>query len=595
MAKDMRRETKEAEFWNLSDLFNGADLDGNLKKISADVDKFQAYKKILSPSLQPEKIRQILVEYESVWKRFSKINAYFSLKFSENTSDAAVLAKMSLLSQFSADMSNKMRFFSLWIKFLDNKSAKQLISSGKMGPYNYYIEDIRKVAPYTKSAEIEDVMALLSMTGASAFSDLYDIFTSDFKFDFNGMKGLTREEVVKHYTSKDPKLREMAYTSVLYKYGENSALLSEIYRNIVQAWHNEGVKIRGYASPINMRNMQNDVDNLAVDSLLGTARKNAGVFTDYFALKYGLNKKQGQKYEFSRFHLYAPYDAGIKENYTYKESKKLVLDTYKNFDSRFYDAAKKVFDARHVHSHPAPKKRGGAFCWGTGNDILPYIMLNHTNTLKDVFTIMHEFGHAIHDVFAMKQPDLLYGTSLPMAETASTFGEMVLADTMLRESGNDEVKKAILVHLLDGQYGTIMRQSYFVMFEQYAHGKIKEGMTKDELDAHYMFLLKEQFGSMKIPELFRHEWNYLPHIYHTPFYCYAYAWGNLLVLALFNMYKKQGKAFIDKYIELLSAGGSKSAADMLKPFGIDPSDEKFWQGGFDIIKDEIVQLKRLSK
>jgi oligoendopeptidase F len=395
--------------------------------------------------------------------------------------------------------------------------------------------------------------------------------------------------------SKIPKDRKDAYDVLLGKFIENSNVLTELYKNIVMDWCNEGIKIRKHSSPISIRNISNDIEDKAVQALMNVVRKNSGIFAEYFKIKHKLNSDVGAKYDFSRYHLYAPYDIKISESYDYEKSKTLVFDTFKKFDERFYTAAKDIFDRKHVHSHPKQNKRGGAFCSSVSTDILPYLLLNHTDKLRDVFTMIHELGHGIHYTFSQVQTNFTYHASLPMAETASTFAEMLLADRMLKESKDDKIRQYILIQMLDNQYATIIRQIYFVIFEMYAHENIMKGATKEDLEKYYYSLLKEQFGSMKIPEIFRNEWNYIPHIHESPFYCYAYAWGNLLVLALFDMYKKDSKSFVEKYIKLLSYGGGKSPKDMLSEIGIDPADEKFWQRGFDTIKEEIKELKRLAK
>jgi len=182
-----------------------------------------------------------------------------------------------------------------------------------------------------------------------------------------------------------------------------------------------------------------------------------------------------------------------------------------------------------------------------------------------------------------------------MAETASTFGEMILADKLLKETKNVEEKKYILTYLLDNQYATIGRQAYFVIFEKYAHDNIINGISKEDMDNEYLSMLNEQFGNMEVPQEFKHEWNYIPHIHESPFYCYAYSWGNLLVLSLYGQYRKEGKPFVDKYVNMLARGGSKTTSEMLKELGINPDTDEFWKQGFNIIKEEIAELKKLEK
>lgn len=586
--------TNNVEIWDLEQILEGRSVEEILNSVNKDVDNFVKIRDKLSDDISGQEIRDAVLLKEKIGVELGKVAHYYSLKSAENTSDTKALAEITKLKEISSDISNKMVFFSLWFMKLDDKNANRIINSKEIGEYKHYLEIERKYKDHIRSEEVEQVLTLKNNTSGNAFAEIYEIMTNAFEFEWDGKK-VTQEDVIKNFRSKDPEKRKKAYELVLGKYGdsEHSVMLSEIYKKIVQSEYNENIKIRAFKKPIDPRNLSNEIDDATVEVLLNVIRKNVDVFSEYFKIKYELNKKQGQEYEFSRYHLYAPYDVKLTEKYDYEASKKIVLETYKNFDERFYEAAKIIFDANHVHSHPQKNKRSGAFCSMANNTQLPYILLNHTNELRDLFTMMHEFGHGIHDVLSMKQPSMLQYPSIPMAETASTFGEMILADRLLKESNNDEEKKYILTYLLDNQYASIGRQAYFVLFEKYTHDNIVKGVTKEDMDTEYMSLLKEQFGSMDVPEVFKHEWNYIPHIHNSPFYCYSYAWGNLLVLSLYDTYRKEGKHFVDNYANMLATGGSKTTSEMLKVLGINPDTEEFWERGFKIIREEIENLKSL--
>jgi oligoendopeptidase F len=372
-------------------------------------------------------------------------------------------------------------------------------------------------------------------------------------------------------------------------------VLNEIYKNIVIDGTTEDLKIRGYKTPISSENLSNEIDDKTIETLLKTIRKNTSVFSEYFKLKWKINQKKGKKYEFSRYHIYAPYPVKITEKFDFEKSKKIMLELFKGFSEEFYKAANEIIEKKHVHAYPKINKRSGAFCMSLHNKETPFIMLNHTGTLNDLFTLVHEFGHGVHNCLSREQNNLSYEASLPIAETASIFSEMMLADKIMKEAKDDNEKIATIIKLLDDQFATIIRQTYFVLFEIFAHDNIEKGLTKEEMNQEYKKILKEQFGKMKIPPLFEEEWHYIPHIHYSPFYCYSYAWGNLLVLSLFSMYKKEGENFKEKYLSILKAGGSKSPVEMLKEIGIDPTKEEFWQQGFEIIKEEIKELKKLAK
>ncbi len=578
-------------YWDLKDITTGKDPEKLLEEARKKTRSLIKKKRLLTKKIKPEEVYKLLKQKEEISELFDKIISYYSLKFSENTHDSKTLAKMTKYEQEINDLGTQLLFFDTWFAKQPSEFQKKIINSKEIKELKYYLQRIINNKKNILSEDVEKIISIKDLTGSGYIASLYDIFTSSFKFEIAGKK-LTLEEATSLKYSKKPELREEAYKKILGKYSEESTLLSEMYKAIVLDWVNDSMKIRNYKSPISRRNKANDIPDEAVETLLRVVKKNNGLFKKYFKLKYEILKKQGQKFDYNRYHLYAPYS--IKERkYSFEESKKIVLEIYKEFSEEFYKAAKKIFDANHVHSHPGTYKRGGAFCYSPAPDVIPYILLNHTNATRDLFTMMHEFGHGIHAILEGKQTYYNYGAPLPLAETASIFGELLLAKKLLEKTNNKEEKKHLLIRMLDDQYGAITRQAYFVIFEQYAHEKIKEGITKEELDRKYYSLLKEQFGNMKIPEEFSHEWNYVPHIHHTPFYCYAYAWGDLLVLSLYKMYLEEGERFKKKYIEFLSAGGSESPIKIMKRIGADPRKEEFWQKGFDIIREEIKELKSL--
>ncbi len=582
----------EKAVWQLDNLLAGKTIESLIKEAKEGVERFCRHKDDLA-RCTPAELRSIIEEKEALGVLFSRISAYYGLKFSENTQDQNILAAMTKYEQEANDLGNKMLFFSIWFIHLAKAEAQKYITAPELADYKYYLEEMHKQQQYTKSEEIERIISIKDITGGGAIAGLYDVFTNAFTFDFEGEKNISLEEVKRYVQSQEPSLREKAYHTYLTKYGQESTLLTEMYKDIVLDWGNEAIKIRGYKDAIAVRNTSNDIPDEAVATLLKVIQKNNHVFIDYFKMKHALFQKKGQTFPFSRYHLYAPYPQESEKTYTYEASKALVLDTYKQFDERFYQAAQEIFASEHVHSHPQTNKKGGAFCYGVHTKEIPYILLNHTDNVRSMFTMMHEFGHGIHGMVSRKQKEVNYDAVLPMAETASIFGEMLLAKRMLKESQDATEKKDILFNLLENQYASITRQAYFVLFEIYAHEHIAQGISKEELDNKWMALLKEQFGDMELPEEFKHEWNHIPHIHASPFYCYAYAWGNLLVLSLFAQYEKEGDAFIEKYLELLSSGGNASPADLMKIVGADANAESFWQGGFDIIKEEIEELKKL--
>jgi oligoendopeptidase F len=299
-----------------------------------------------------------------------------------------------------------------------------------------------------------------------------------------------------------------------------------------------------------------------------------------------------------RYDLYAPlsFKLSDQKRFAYGKAVDIVLKTFDDFDLRFRDFATRVFYEQHVDSAIRKGKRGGAFCYTVSPKITPYVLLNFNGKTRDVSTLAHEFGHAIHSMAAADKPLLVQQAPLPLAETASVFAEMLLNDK-LTEKMSEKERKLLLAEEIDDMYATIMRQAYFTLFEIEAHHAIAENnATIDQVSEIYLNSLKEQFGSSVIitPD-FRWEWLYIPHFYHTPFYCYAYSFGNLLVLSLYQQYKLEGKpSFVPKYFNILSAGGSEKPEELLKENGIDISKEEFWQQGFDFVSEKVKQLKELQ-
>ncbi|MFP4567486.1 MAG: M3 family oligoendopeptidase [Candidatus Woesearchaeota archaeon] len=579
----------EKEIWNLNDLLKEQSEEEIITHVQ-ELKKEIILKKNKLDDATPTLILEIIKLNEELEIELSNIFSYYSLRTYANIHDEEANAKLDYYTQIATEIDNETMFFELWLIKLDDDKAQEYLNAPELREYKKHIKDLIKLKPHTKTEEIEKILNIKNITGRDAFSNIYDLITASFKFELFDEKKLTQEEITAKYSDKDPTVREAAYNSVLSVYKENSTTLHEIYKNIALGWSGEKIKIRNYKNAIHPRNHANDLTEEVVQNMLEVIRENKHIFQEYFKLKQKFLEKKGQPHKYSRYHIYAPYN--VEREYTYADSKKLVLETYREFDEEFYQYAKKIFDEKHIHSHPEKGKRSGAFCHAPNNKMTPYILLNHTNKLRDIFTMMHELGHAIHDIYTYKNPNTLHHPVLPLAETASIFGETILTKKLIETTQNEDEKAALLMHALDHYYASILRQAYFVIFEEIAHKKITEGVTKKELDDIYYELLKEQFGDMDVPELFKCEWNYIPHIHHTPFYCYAYSWGNLLVLALYAEYEKNPE-FKEKIKNILKAGGTKDTLDILKEAGVNAEQKKFWEAGFKIIQEELDEYKKI--
>ena len=579
--------------WSLGDLFPGpksADLEAAFVELEKQVETLEKRRSELSDDISLETFLSIVKELDQNTVLGHKIYTFAGLYFAEDTQNQVAQNLMARVEQFVAEMGNRILFFNLWWKALPEEKAKPLIEGS--GDYAYWLEAMRLFIPHTLSEPEEKIINIKNVTGQSALQMVYSSLTNRyvFKLEVDGeMKELTRGELMMYVRSADPDLRARAYQELYKVYGDDSSILGQIYQTLVRDWRNEQVNLRKHSSPIAARNLINDIPDEVVDTLLDVCQKNASVFQRFFSLKaklIGMDKLR-------RYDIYAPVVKSDK-TYPFAEGTKMVLEAYQGFDPDFAEMAERVFAQNHLDSEVRKGKRGGAFCWPSGPDLTPWVLLNYQGKADDVSTMAHELGHAIHGMMAADHSIFTFHSNLPLAETASTFGEMVLVDHMLKHETDESVRRDILFGQVDGAYATIMRQAFFALFERQAHEMIQKGASVDELAEAYMQNLKDQFGdAVELSDEFKWEWVSIPHIYDVPFYVYAYTFGQLLVLSLYQQYKQEGQSFIPRYARILSTGGSKAPVQVLSEAGIDVFDANFWQGGFDVLDRLIGELEAL--
>lgn len=579
--------------WDLSPLYPGyesAELQSAFDMIEEQVTSFEGLRDKLKPDMPEDQFLQAVKSSEESTRVANKLYSFAGLSFSADTQDQKAQSLQNRVLQFLAEVENRVLFFSLWWKELDDENAKRLMANS--GDYKYYLEAIRLYKPHTLSESEEKVLNIKNVTGSNALTNLYDSITNRymFKMKVNGKeKEMTSSELFSYRYSTDPKVRAESYQSQFKVYAEDGPILGQMYQTRVRDWHNENVNLRKFKSPIAVRNLSNDVPDEAVEALLSVAKKNVGIFQRYFKMK---AKYIGMK-KIRRYDIYAPV-ARSKKTYSWDEAVNMVLDSFNAFSPKISELAKRVFDQNRIDSEIRKGKNGGAFCWGFLPEETPYVLVNYQGTGREVATLAHELGHAIHAMLASHHSTFTFHSSLPLAETASTFAEMVLIDKLLAEEKDESVRRDILFKQMDDSYATIMRQSYFAIFEKEAHELVMKNASVDDLCKAYLDSLKQHFGdSLDLSDEFKWEWVGIPHIYHTPFYVYAYAFGQLLVLALYQQFKAEGETFKPKYLKILSAGGSEAPEKILKEAGIDIRDAKFWQGGFDVLEKLVSELEKM--
>ena len=588
----------ELSGWDLSELLSDPSkqgVDKVLAELEHAVQTLEAKRNDLDPEMAPATLLEIIKQYEDLTTKAYSPYAYGSLRFSADTQSTDALTLQNRLQQVMTELQNRVLFFSLWWKELDDDEVAALMppDTPELADYRHFLEDLRRTRPFTLDERTEQVINTKDANGISALTTIYSMLTNRLKFRLTvdgEEQTLTRDELMSHVQSSDADLRTAAYEELYRIYAEESKILGQIYVNRVRDWYNENVEMRGFSSAINVRNVTNDIPDAATDALLDVCRQNVGLFQRYFTLKAGwLGVDKLRRYD-----IYAPL-AASDHTIDYDEAVKMVLDTFNEFDPLVAKQAERVFTDNHVDSETRPGKRGGAFCATVLPSQTPWVLLNYTGKVRDVATLAHELGHAIHSMMAEEHSVLTQHATLPLAETASVFAEILLTDRLLAAEKDPIVRRELLAAAVDDMYATVMRQAYFVLFERDAHAAIMENKSVDELNEIYMDNLREQFGdSLELADCFQHEWVSIPHIYHTPFYCYAYSFGQLLVLALYRRFQEEGDAFKPGYLKLLAYGGSARPETILQEAGIDMTDPAFWQGGFDVIRDMIEELEAIE-
>ena len=579
--------------WSLDDLFPSStspQYQQVRQELDSKVSEFEKGRPELKDELKSERFLEMIALLEDILKLRSRLGAYAELWFAENTQNQDAQTLVGQIQQLDADIENRILFFSLWWKELGDECAKPLLDAS--GDYRYWLEKMCALKPYTLSEPEEKIINIKDVTGMRALVTLYDSITNryTFKIKVDGKeKELTRGEIMSYVHQPDADMRAAAYQEMYRVYKEQAPILGQMYQTLARDWRSEQLNLRKFKSPIAARNLFNDIPDDVVATMLQVCQENTGIFQRYFKVKARWLKIPRLR----RYDIYAPVAKSSKK-YDFNSATHMVLDAFHEYDPQFAEMALRVFESRHIDSEVRKGKQSGAFCADVIPELTPWVLVNYNQQPEDVATLAHELGHSIHDMLTSHHSAFTNHPCLPLAETASTFGEMMLVDKLLKEESDEGVRRDMLFKQVSDSYATIMRQAFFSLFEQQAHEMVMEGANVDQLSGAYFENLKKQFGdSLEIGEEFHYEWVSIPHFYHVPFYVYAYSFGQLLVLSLYQQYKQEGDSFKPRYKQILSAGGSKAPQQVLADAGIDIHKAEFWQGGFNVINELVNQLENL--
>lgn len=570
--------------WNLKDLYNTIeDLDNDLAIAKSLAKNFSLrYKGNLS-LLSQNDFLECISEYQNIQEMIAKVMTYVYLEFATDATKGGMLNKY---QQSTSAIEELLLFFEL--EFNNIKEDKQDEFIKNIKDFSFYLQSLKDDKKYQLSEKEEKILLKKDITSTSAFSRLFDEHFSKMTFKYN--KQIKKEEeVLALLYNQDRKVRKKASKSLTKGLGKHQDLLTYIY-NMIKTDLKIECELRGYKSPEEPRHISNKITQKSVDALIDTTLKNKILVERYYKRKaklLGLDKLKD-------YDRYAPLGKSSAE-YSFEVSKEIVLSAFKNFDERFYDIAKKAFDENWCDVYPKENKRGGAFSHSAVTSVHPYVLLNHTNQRRDLFTLAHELGHAIHQYLSRDVGYLSSDTPLTTAETASVFAEMIVFDYIKKNLADEELI-SLYASKLEDVFATLFRQVIFTTFERAVHSK-KEELKKEELNAIWIRENKKMFGnSVKLTNNYAIWWSYIPHFVHSPFYCYAYSYGQLLVLALYGLYKSgRQKNFKDTYYTFLSFGGSKSPKELIAMFGFDIEDEKFWQIGLEQIDRMLFEFLKLTE
>ncbi|MBZ8007365.1 M3 family oligoendopeptidase [Campylobacter sp. RM9334] len=554
--------------WDLSIIYkNKEELYKILKDLENQANDF-ALK--YENNLKNEKeFENIISKLESIYNELSRAGAYAYLHFAKDSANGAFLQEISTIC---TNIESKLVFFE--IEFCELENAQEIANNCKK--YSYMLNNWLKAKKYQLSKSNEQVFMKMNINGKEAFSRLFDEYLSNITFKLD-LKKISEEELLSKLYSPDRALRKRAADALTKGLKKNIKTLCFIF-NMIKNNHLSECELRGYENPMQARNLSNQIEDESVKSLIKAAENNYHLVENYY------NKKReilGIK-ELKDYDRYAPLYDDISNDWDFEKSCKVVKDTFNKFSPKFAELMQKALDNKALDVYPAKNKRSGAFSYGINPQ--PFVMLNHTNNRRDLFTLAHELGHLIHQSLAGENLGYFNAnTPLTTAETASVFAEMLVYDA-IKDTLSPKDKKALLASKIEDIFATFFRQINFTNYEIALHNHEGE-LSVDEFCDLWLAEGQKMFGnSVKLRKKYKYWFSYIPHFIHSPFYCYAYSYAQLLVLALFGLYKS-GKCanFVELYTEFLASGGSRSPAELVGLFGLDLNSDEFWQLGINEI------------
>lgn len=585
--------------WDLADLFAGPDdpaLASSLRDAQGKAEAFAGtYRGTINVAGGPEPAHLLagVQDLERLYELIGRISSYAHLLFAADTASPVNRDLVQRVELAATALHNQLLFFELEWLALPDDAAEPLISDPSLLAYRHHLQAQRRYKQHTLSEPEEKVINEKDQTGQRAWVRLFTELTSGLTFPLardGETQRLTLPQILAQQYDPSRDVRKAAHDSLFAVMAEQGQVLTYLYDTLIQD-HLTMDRLRHYDDPMQPRHLDNEVDAQSVASMMDVAEQNYGIARDYFRLKarlLGLPKVLV-------YDQYAPLQHDSRR-FTYDQTKVVVLEALGQFSPRFASIAKEFYEKSWIDAEVRAGKRGGAFCASPSPDVHPYILCNYTDVIRDAMTVAHELGHGIHGYLARAQTPFNYHGGLPMAETASVFAEMLVFDHLATIDDDLSVQLGLIASKIEDIFATVFRQNYLTRFEQGAFAARSEArLTPDKLGDLWIGVNEKYYGdALGLTEGYRWGWSYIPHFINSRFYCYSYVFGELLVLALYSIYREQGRSFVPAYTLLLERGGSQSPHELLRPFGIDFRDDGFWQRGFQEIRRMVDRARELA-
>ena len=583
--------------WDLSDLFSSYDdstIGTTLKNCRDRAEQFSNRFRGKIKDLSSDDLLQGLRELEEIEDTLSRVAHYSSLLYAADSLKSEHQDLEQRVEQQVTAVRNLLLFFTLEWMDLEEETAQDLINGPALSPYSHYLKNLRRFRPYKLSEAEEKIVNEKDNTGSNAWARLFSEITSSLTFSLEQdgkTRDLTLSELLALLHQPDRELRRRAWETLYRTLSRHEHVITFTYDTLVQDRLTMD-RLRRYPDPMQERHLVNEIDGEAVRKMMEVTEANYSIAQDYFRLKARLLRLP----RIALYDQYAPVGSELP-THPFSQAQEVILDAFEAFAPAFRSIAAEFFAKHWIDAEIRKGKRGGAFCASPSPRLHPYILCNYTDNLRDVMTVAHELGHGLHGYLSRKQSFLNYDTPLTTAETASVFGEMLVFDYLVEHETDPQVRIAAIAGKIEDAFATVFRQNVLTRFEQKVFAERGKGRLAPEAVGRIWLEANGKYygDAVEMTEGYRWGWSYIPHFIHTRFYCYSYVFGQLLVLALYRMYREQRESFVPKYMALLEAGGSDSPEALLKPLGVDFHEPEFWQKGFDEIRGLVRRLEELIK